>query len=61
MANKPVMGEPRTKNVRLMALPSEVERWTAAARAEGISLSEWLRRLANNAAPPQPAKKRGSR
>ena len=57
----PVMGEPRDRSIRVRVLSEELDRWKAAARAESMSLSDWLRRLANNAAPPLPAKKRGKR
>lgn len=51
------MGEARTRVVKLRALDEEAERWGAAAQREGMSLSDWLRRLANAAAPPAPKKK----
>lgn len=57
MPGKPVMGEARTRVVKLRALDEEAERWGAAAQREGMSLSDWLRRLANAAAPPAPKKK----
>jgi uncharacterized protein (DUF1778 family) len=46
---KPLHGVPM-ENVGLRATPDQKSRWEAAAEAAGLSLSEWLRAVADAAA-----------
>jgi len=39
----------RTARINLLVLPHERESWHAAAARENVSLSEWIRRLAESA------------
>lgn len=41
---------PLSSRFEMLADPAERERWELAARAGGLSLAAWLRRLANEAA-----------
>jgi hypothetical protein len=40
----------KSKQVTLLARPRDAARWRRAAEREDVSLSEWLRRLADAAA-----------
>jgi len=45
-------GKARADRVVLRVLPGERARWDAAAKRSGVTLSAWLRGLANAAAAP---------
>ena len=51
MSRPPEMYERRGCIVRLRVLTEERDRWTRAADRAGVSLSAWLRGLANAAVP----------
>jgi predicted HicB family RNase H-like nuclease len=40
----------KSKQVTLLARPQDAERWRRAAKRADVSLSEWIRRLADAAA-----------
>ncbi len=46
---RPKIDNPRSARVLMRALPEELERWRREARRAGLSLSSWLRSLANAA------------
>jgi hypothetical protein len=51
MVGKPAEGKPRSERIVLRVLTDERARWTRAAEKSGITLSAWIRTLANEAAP----------
>ncbi len=58
MVRPPEEGETRGVNVILRVLEEERERWKAAAARSGMTLSAWLRKLANDAAPKSKPKRK---
>lgn len=50
MVGKPVESRPRSVRMILRALPQERVAWKRAAKRAGLTFSEWIRRLANEAA-----------
>lgn len=57
MVGKPADGKPRDVRVVLLAMPEERDAWNAAAKKDGRTLSSWLRKLANDAAPAKKGKR----
>lgn len=49
---RPKLDNPRDARVVVRAQPDEIERWKAAAKRAGLSLSSWFRSLANAASKP---------
>ena len=48
---KPVIeGKPRNVNAIVRVLPEELAAWKSAAKRAGLTLSAWIRKLANDAA-----------
>jgi hypothetical protein len=45
---RPVSPRPKTGQVRMRVDLAEKGRWVQAARRDGATLSQWLRRLAND-------------
>lgn len=54
---RPKLDHPRSETVRVRAQASEVRAWRRAAKKADMTLSAWLRALANAAAGHEP--KRG--
>lgn len=57
MPRPPDENEPRSVNVLVRVLPEERERWHRAAKRAGVTLSAWIRDLANQAAPKKGSKR----
>lgn len=55
MVGKPAAGKRRNVIVLLRAMPDERRRWERAAKQAGVSLSAWIRNLANGATAPRRA------
>lgn len=53
MAPKPVAGEPRTKTFAVRVLTSEEVRYRATARKMRLTLSQWIRLIADQASKPE--------
>jgi len=57
MVGKPTADTPRNVTVRVRTTAGESSRWSRAAAKEGLTVSEWIRRLLNEAAGIAPKKK----
>lgn len=49
MAPKPAAGSPRTKAIAFRVLLAEEARYRVAAQKEKLTLSDWLRKIADKA------------
>ena len=47
MARPTMAGKARDASILIRVLPTERQRWKAAAAADGVSLSQWIRTMAN--------------
>ena len=50
MVGKPVEGKARDAHLLVRVLPEELAAWKSAAKRAGLTLSAWIRKLANDAA-----------